>query len=467
MVTNFGGTDGHVTEPVKDYYEARARGGAGLIITEATCVDFPRGRGPKNQMVIDDDRFLPGQADLARVIKKHGAAAVVQLHHAGHAAKSSVTGQQPVGPSAVPRFAGDEIPRPLAMAEIKELVQRFAQAALRAKRAGFDGVEVHAAHHYLIAQFLSGAWNKREDEYGGDIRSRARFLLEVTRAVRAAVGKDFMVLVRLNGEEYGIEGGTTLEETLAVARMVQEEGIDGLHISAYGQGSQAFKAPEPEIRGGLVPLAEAVKKITRVPVIAVGGLTAPLGEKALAEGRADLVAMGRALIADAELPNKAAQGRAEDIVPCIACLECLNWVVFQRKGLRCSVNPALGHEGELLQPAAKPKRVVVIGGGPAGMEAARVAALRGHQVTLYEKGKELGGQLLSATVPPAKEDIGDLARYLAVKLKKAKVKVVLGTEPGLRQVQSLRPEAVVIATGVSPTVPAIPGIEKARVVMAE
>jgi len=468
MVTDFGGNDGHITEQAIAYYEERAKGGAGLIIVEATCVDSPIGKLSPHQLVIDDDRFIPGLSDLARAIQKHGAKTAVQLHHAGGSTSSAVTGLQPVGPSPVP-FAERETPRELTLGEISEIIQRFARAAERAKKAGFDGIEIHAAHGYLVSQFLSSAFNKRQDGYGGSLANRARILLEIIAAIKSVVGQSYPVWCRVNGREYGIQSGITVEETQSVAQMVEEAGVAAVHVSVYASGSDPRNLPPAaQPPGTMVRFAEAVKSVVSIPVIAVGKIDPALGERILADGRADLIAIGRGLLADPFLPQKAATGRLEDIAPCIACGTCLAGVGSEEGGLMCGVNAAVGKEREYaIEPAVKPQKVVVIGGGPAGMEAARVAALRGHQVVLYEKAETLGGQLTVAAVPPYKSEVAKLTNYLATQVQKAGVELRLGTEATAAEVEMIGPDAVILATGVTSLVPEIPGIERENVVMAE
>jgi len=457
MVTSFGSSDGHVTEQTLGYYEERSKGGVGLIIVEGTCIDSPIGRLSQRQLVIDDDKCIPGLSDLAYTIQKHGATAAIQLLHAGGFTYSAVTGLQPVAPSAVP-LPGRETPRVLTIEEISEITQRFARAAGRAKKAGFDGVEIHAAHDLLITQFLSSSFNKRQDDYGGSLANRARLLFEIITAIKGTVGQSYPVWCRVSARQYGIEEGITIEETQSVARMMEEAGAAAVHVSAFA----------PQKRGQLVRFAEAVKSVASIPVITVGRIDPVLGEGILAEGRADLIAIGRGLLADPYLPLKAAAGRLDDIAPCIACGTCLAGGGPERVGVSCAVNPALGKEREYaLEPTAKPKKVAVIGGGPAGMEAARVAALRGHQVVLLEKAERLGGQLIVAAVPPYKSDIADLTQYLATQVHKAGVKLELGKEATASEVQMIAPDAVIMATGITPSIPEIPGIGREKVVMAE
>jgi 2,4-dienoyl-CoA reductase-like NADH-dependent reductase (Old Yellow Enzyme family)/thioredoxin reductase len=467
--TNFASEDGQVTEQLLNYYEARARGGPGLVIVEVACIEAPVGIGIGHELVIDDDRFLSGLSKLAEVIKKHGARAAIQLHHAGMDAKPAMTGQQAVGPSAVSiPTPGREVAHELSVSEIANLVELFARAAVRAQRAGFEAVEVHGAHPYLVAQFNSAAWNKRQDAYGGELRNRARFLLEIIKAIKEAAGADFPVWPRINAIEYELEGGLSLEEGKQLARMVEDAGADAVHVSCYGWGASAM-ASIPESAGTLLPLAREVKKGLSLPVIAVGRITPELAEQALGEGWADFIGTARALLADPDYITKLAEGRPEEVNPCIACSHCIHAISFWDQPLTCTVNPALGREREYaITRATKPKRVLVVGGGPAGMEAARVAALRGHQVTLCEKDSRLGGQLNLALVPPNKrERIEPLAKYLSAQLEKLNVDVRLGTEATPELLEQLKPDAVVLACGVNNRVPEIPGIDRPNVVSYE
>ena len=467
MVTQYGSEEGYVTERTKNYYEARAQGGAALLIVEATYV-HPQGKAFANQLGISNDNFIPGMSELVQAIHRHGVKAAIQLHHGGRKANSKLSQMQLVAPSSLVE-PGVEVPKELKVEEIAEIVTFFAEAALSAKKAGFNGVEIHGAHGYLIDQFLSRSSNKRQDDYGGDLRNRARFLVEVIKAVKEVVGEDYPVWCRINAKEYGVEEGTTLEEAQETARMAQEAGADAIHVSAFGP-----TAPNNIITATFLPaviadLAEGVKKVVTVPVIAVGRITAEAGERILAEGKADLIAIGKGLLADPEIPNKVASGRPEDIRPCIVCMGCRDDLVSPNvEGIGCQVNVALGKEEESkITPAKSPKKVLVVGGGPAGMEAARVAALRGHQVTLYEKSSRLGGQLLQAAVPPYKDRIGPLTGYLETQVRKLGVKIQLGTKATASLVEQLNPEVLILATGVTTFTPNIPGLNKAHVVQAE
>ncbi|GIX47517.1 MAG: hypothetical protein KatS3mg131_1728 [Candidatus Tectimicrobiota bacterium] len=467
MTTRLATPEGFVTPPLLAYYLARARGGAGLITVEMASPD-PAGRHRAHELGISDERFVPGLQELTAQLKATGARVAIQLGHAGGHTRPDVTGLPPVAPSAVPHevHEGDTrtvLPCELSKAEIQRLVEAFAAAAARAKRAGFDVVELHGAHGYLIAQFLSPLDNQRRDEYGGSLRHRARFALEVVAACRQQVG-DFPLVFRLSADEYA-PGGLTPAEAVEVCRWLQEAGVDALHVSAGCYRSQPSAAvmipPMAYPEGVFLPLARAVKAAVRVPVIAVGRLHDPaLAERVVAEGQADLVALGRQLIADPEWPRKVQEGRRDEIRPCIACNTCVD---HMRDGhpLSCLVNPWVGQEGrEVLKPVARPRRVLVVGGGPAGMEAARLLALRGHRVALYEQRPQLGGQLLLAAKAPLFQNVETRAEvllrfvaFLARQLERAGVEVHLGQRVTPPQVARLQPEVVVLATGATYRLP--------------
>ena len=465
MATGYASEDGSVTDRLIAYYEERAKGGPGLIIVEISCIDAPVGRGLARQIGIDNDNFIPGLARLASAIKRHGARAAIQLHHAGRQTSYRLTGFKPVAPSPIAGRDG-EVPRELTADEIKRLVNRFAEAAWRAREAGFDGVEIHGAHGYLVSQFLSPLSNKRQDEYGGTIENRARFLVEIIRAIRSRLGRDYPLWCRLSAVELNVEGGITLEETKVVAKLAEQAGADAIHVSAHAVGT-ARRPPMAQQPGAFIEYAEAVKKVVSVPVIAVGRITPELGEQALRERRADFIALGRQLLADAHTVEKIASGRLEDIRPCLRCFYCLDSVGRRRgNGVCCTVNPTLGRERESAPPAGRKKKVVVVGGGPGGMQAAIVAAQRGHEVTLFEQADELGGQLILAAKPPFKDTIEDYRQYLITQVNKLGVEVKLKQEFTPELVAALKPDVVVLATGVRPLIPDIPGIEGKNALLA-
>jgi len=469
MGTIYAKEGGYVSQRTIDHYEARARGGAGLIILEVTAPSLQCMSSPL-QLTLGDDNRIPGFRELVEAVHKHGAKVAVQLHHGGWESRNGE--QVQVAPSAVAvptRVIGvnGRLPHELTIEEIQEIVQWFAKAAGRAKEAGFDGVEIHGAHQYLVASFLSSATNRREDIYGGSVENKARFLIEIIEACKQRAGNDFPVWPRLNSKEFGVENGTTLEETKQVVKMVTEAGADAIHASAYGAGSYASKAPIVDTRGFLVPLAAELKEVTSVPIIVTGRMDPEIGEQVLTEGKADFISMGRRLLADPELPNKVYEDKIKDIIrPCINCMDCIERM--DASGMACTVNPVTGREREFeITQAANSKKVVVIGSGPAGVSAALVAKSRGHDVILYEKDSQPCGQLNVASRPPYKEDIIPLINYFAHQLETSGIDVRLNTEATADIVMESRPDAVILATGSVPVIPDIPGIDNQNIVTAD
>ncbi len=469
MVTQYATDTGAVSERQMRYYVERAKGGVGLIIVEATSVYSLTGKAWPGGLCLDRESLVPGHSRLTDAVHAYGAKIAVQLHHGGRQVNpAAIAPQLPVAPSPIGRRGFPVIPRELTAEEIQQLIQSFAAAAERARRAGYDAVELHGAHGYLLHQFVSDRTNQRTDEYGGSPENRLRFPREVIHAVRHAVGEDFPILYRISAE-----GGYSFEDAQVFAQHWEKAGVNAIHVSIGGISPISIGSPEesPMARpqGWLVHYAEGIKQRVGVPVITVGEIRdAEFAEGVLAAGKADFIALGRPLLADPEWVGKVAQGRIGDIRRCIRCEYCRDGIDLGIPA-RCTVNPALGREGDLaeLRPARATKRVMVVGGGPAGMEAARTAALRGHRVSLYEKGGALGdGQLRLAAAPPHKEKVGWLRDYLAEQVKKAGVEVHLNTEVDAQRVEREAPEVLVVATGARPLIPSIPGMKRKQVVTA-
>ena len=469
--TNYAEEGGVISQRTLDYYGARARGGVGLIIVEGSSPN-PQ-RTVYYQASLGYDNLIPRWQKVTDAAHKCNAKVAIQIMHSTMENWDGKVVQVGPSPVIVPaRVMGISAgpPHELTEQEITERIGWFASAARRAREAGFDGAEIHGAHQYLVAAFLSSATNRRRDKYGGSVENKARFLVEIIQAIKEEAGQDFPVWVRINAREWGVEDGITIEETKQVVPLVVEGGAQAIHVSGYGAGSYITTAPIADTPGLLVPLAEQVKRLTNVPVIAVGRLDLELGEKILEEGKADLVAIGRRLMADPDLPNKTAEGRLAEITPCIGCMECIERLAFDErgKGVSCLVNPALGRESEYqIETVRKAKNVVLVGGGPSGMQAAIVAAQRGHRVTLFEKEAKLGGQLNIAALPPFKGDIFPWIDYLVGQIEKAGVGVKLNTDATADAVIVENPDAVVIATGGIPAMPDIPGIDRSQVVTAQ
>ncbi|NIS62775.1 MAG: FAD-dependent oxidoreductase [Proteobacteria bacterium] len=480
MATNYATWDGYVTERLKAYYEARAKGGPGLIITGMSYIDSPAGKGIPRQLCCDDDKFIPGLSDLAGVIHKHGVPVFLQLCHAGRAAGIRFTSCQPVAPSPL-AAPGLDMPRELSITEIESIVEKFAKGVERAQKAGFDGVEIHCTHGYLLYQFASPLSNIREDAYGGELRNRVRIILDIIRAIKDKVGPDYPVSARITGKEFGVDGGITLEESRQLARWLQEAGVAALNISATGEtsrgalhmqwpveGEQLRRPPMAHPYGFLLPVAEKIKEVVSIPIIAVGRITPEVGDEAIAQGKTDMVVIGRAFLCDPELPKKIASDKLNEIRPCLGCNECLQRLLGGDGNLHCTVNPITGRETEAqINPALKKKRVVIVGGGPAGMEAARVAALRGHEVILLEKTASLGGKMISASVPPFKGELRKFIDYLRTQISKLGIKVEMSKEATVEYVSSFNPDAVAIATGTKRRALDLPGSEKKTLIDSE
>ena len=458
MTTLFATMREEITPLMLAYYTARAKGGVGMITVEVCTVDRPHNYQFKS-LALWDDKFIAKHRELTAAIHAHGAKVGPQISHPGPESRAPILFKMPaVGPSVIKSVMTEETCKELTKEEIAEIVEKYGDAARRAREAGYDGMELHAAHSYmLVGSFLSPLRNKRTDEYGGSPENRARFAIEVIKSMKAKAGADFPLIMRISGDEM-VPGGRTLEETLRLAPMLVAAGVDAFHVSGgvIDKLCTVIQAG-PEYPLGLnVPAATALKKAVNVPIMVVGRIKYPLqAEAILQKGQADLVVMARALLADPNLPNKARAGKLDEIRHCISCLNCFDSQAAL-EGLNCAVNGQLGFETEYtLEPAPKPKKVMIIGGGPAGMEAARVAALRGHKVTLYEKQSRLGGSLIFAsTVHPDNEDF---LRYLKGQMAMMPVSVKLGQEATAETVAAEKPDVVIVALGPELVAPKIPG----------
>jgi 2,4-dienoyl-CoA reductase-like NADH-dependent reductase (Old Yellow Enzyme family)/NADPH-dependent 2,4-dienoyl-CoA reductase/sulfur reductase-like enzyme len=481
MGMSFAEADGTCSDRLIAYHEEQARGGVGLIIMGATSIAWPVGGVQQNQVAISDDRHIPGLKRLADSVHRHGGKIGAQLHQGGLNAGYAAMDGHPLWAPSIPHppSGGDfhlaylpeerpgivmDGPMPIKVLDeddIQLLIRQFAQAAVRARAAGLDGVEVHAGHGYILSSFLSPATNRRTDGYGGSLENRARLTLEVVRAVRAAVGPDFAVWCKLDSREVGKPDGITLEDARQTAKMVEAAGADGItvtayHDMAYGKlQTESYFPHTPELN---LPYAAAIKAELNIPVIASGRVEPASASARIAAGQFDFLAMGRLMLADPHLPNKLAEGRVADIRPCIYCYTCIS-CNYMGLSPRCAVNPEMGREYLRASERAIPssRRIVVIGGGPAGMEAARRLDAEGHAVTLVEKDGQLGGTLRFASV--AYEPNERLLDWLRGQLAKSRVEVRLNTEATAELLRALRPDEVIVATGAVRETPPIPGAD--------
>lgn len=463
MESRLSTVDGDVTQEMCDYYAERAKGGVGAIVVENTFVDSIAARSSLRSSGISLDHHVAGKYRLAEAIKQNGSVAIIQLSHGGLQAKiTAVPGQDCLAPSAVASQFVKRMPRPLTVEEIVGIEDAFAAAAVRARDAGFDGVEIHGAHGYLICSFFSPYTNKRTDEYGGSRENRCRFAMNIIKKVRERVGYDFIVGLRISGAEY-VDGGLTIEDTTAYGKML-EDYIDYIHVSVANYERMARWLIPPLYRpmGLIVDLASAMKKaVTKCKVITVNSLSVDIAEKALQNGDADMAAFGRALIADPYLPNKIKENRIEDIRPCMRGHEGCVSLFFTGAPMRCEVNAEVGREREYkIHKVEKPKKVVIVGGGMAGMEAARVANLYGHEVVLIEKSDHLGGHFVEACKPKFKEEALGVLNWLKRQVEKSGVQVKMNTEATPDLIKSLKPDSLILAVGSDYIRPSIPGIER-------
>lgn len=449
MERNFANPDGTVTERTLAHYEACARGGVGWIDVESTFVD-QRGRGRTHQLGIHDDSCVPGLKELVGRVHAHGPRIGIELHHAGRQTESGLTGLQPIAPSPVPcPEVANEMPHELAPREIDEVVAIYGEAARRASEAGFDAIELHSAHGYLPLAFLSPLTNHRTDVYGGSLQNRARFSVRVLETMREAAPPGMVVGVRFSSSEF-LEGGLSVEDMALYAQILEAAGAQYLSLSAGQYASfEVIIPPMDTPTGFLLPLVDRIKTGVSIPIVAVSRFTDPRdADRAIAAGHIDVAGFGRAFLTDPEWPRKVDEGRLDEVVHCIGCNQgCTARIALQRD-VTCLVNPVCGRELELtLEPATRRKRVIVVGGGPAGLEAARVAAERGHDVVLYERGSRLGGLTRLAGLLPHRDGWPVFVDDALRRIERSGVEVRLEHEVDDELIRELAPDAVVFATG--------------------
>jgi len=482
MGANLAEADGSCGERIIAYHERQARGGAALIVLGATGIAFPAGGVQPRQVAISEDRHIPGLRALAEACHRHGAKVAAQIHFGGMVAVQDFADGRPAWvpcyppmerndladyllPEELAAFRGDNEPTPqlhvMDHADIAALVGKFRAAAVRAREAGLDGVEIHAGHGYIISEFLSPAMNQRDDEYGGSLENRARLLREVIAAVRDGVGSDFAVWVKLDSQEFGRREGITLADAKATAQMAQAAGADAIAVSGYhdaNSGALHAESNIPHRVEHLVPNATAIRHSVSIPVLSAGRIEPASADRHIARGHFDFLSMGRKLLADPDLPRKLTLGRPQEIRPCIYCYCCASQI-YVRKAVKCAVNPETAREREReITPSDKPRHIAVAGGGPAGMEVALRLSRRGHRVTLLEAGARLGGTLQFASVPyePNQRLLDWLRRQVAA----APVDVRLNTRASAAALRALGVDEVVVATGALRDLPPIPGADR-------
>lgn len=467
MGNNFANTDGSMSERSAAYYEARAKGGFGLITIESTVV-YKQAKGGPRKPCLFSDEVVPSFKRVADACHAYGAKVSIQLQHAGPEGNSKLTGYPLKAASAIAPSAGREIPEAMPTEEVYRLIECYGDAARRAQLAGIYMVEVHCAHGYLVSTFISARTNKRTDEFGGCFENRMRLPRLIIENIRKKTGGNMPILCRINARDEG-DGGVDVHDAAAIAAYLEQVcGVDAIHVTRSIHIHDEFMwAPNITHGGFNAELGAEIKRAVSVPVILVGRFTEPqYAELLVKQGRADLIAFGRQSIADPELPNKARNGQLEKLTPCIACLLGCVPNMLQGRPITCAMNPCAGREAEL-KPAEVRKNVVVIGGGPGGMYAARLCALRGHSVTLLEKDAELGGHFLVASYPPGKGEISGAIRSFIVNCREAGVDIRTGTEATPELVASLKPDAIIIATGSVPLRLPIPGLDSCGCSTAE
>ena len=448
--------DSRVNERMLAFYRERARGGAAMIVLDCPCLDYPALYKGKNELRMDEPSYVEGIQKLLSVIHDEGAKAFMHLNHpAERFFDKQIEGAKQKGEKWVQPLANY-----MTAVEARSIIDIMAKGASKAREIGYDGVDVQASYGDLISQLLSPLLNKRKDEFGSSLENRARFLVELIKKIKQEAGNDFPVLIKLVCDEY-VPGGITIKDSAEIAKMLASAGADAILANAGNKATKQMTIPSHYTEAGaLVNLACEIKKTVDIPVIAIGKINTPeLADRIIAEGKADFVAMARALVADPYLPKKALGGRREEIRVCIYCLQDCAQSGVPGLGRACSVNPFAGQEHIMqIKPAEKKKKVVIIGGGPAGMQAAILAGRRGHQVTLYEKSNSLGGQFRLASKAPFKDEVAELLRYLNYMLSKTNVKVVMNKETSINDIIAENPDAVILATGSLSRVPDIPGV---------
>ena len=462
MLVGYGHIDGTITPQTVAHYGRRARGGASMVVVEATLVNM-KGRTNLSQLRIDNNTFLPGLSKLAKTIKDNGAVAVIQLQHSGRVASVD----EPISASerTLETTSGIKIkPRAMKKLDITTTISSFTQAAFRAKTAGFDMIELHGAFGHLLAQFLSPRTNKRDDEYGGTLENRMRFPLEVVQALISTLGKNYPIGYQLLADEL-LPDGFKLEEAKIFAKELEKLGVAYLTVTAgnfescmLGDGLFAMRSPNENV----VYLSEELKKTVQIPVFTCGKIPDPEAcEKIIKEGKADAVALGRPLLSDPNLPEKTRAGRTEDIVPCIYCCGCIDQIERNLNAL-CDVNPEVGRELDFLDNVKSNKNVWIAGGGPAGMMSAIIASKLGHKVTLFEKEKALGGQFKYSMLAPGKKPNERYLEYLKAQVGKCGVKVEMSKELTSDEVEKGKPDVLIVATGPQLKKKEIPGLKNVK-----
>ena len=454
------GNDGSISDATIEHYRRRAAGGPAMIIVEA-CSVSPEGIVSAHQARIYEDRFVDGLARIATAIKKEGSLPAVQIHHGGRQTSIKVIKRKPLAPSPLPCPAIRGDVEPLSIDGIQQLVKKFGQAAQRAYQAGFELIEIHGAHGYLINQFLSQFSNIREDEYGWNTAGRTRFAREIVEEVRRRLGHEFPISFKISAEEY-VPNGLTTKESIEILKILAAAGIDIVQVSAGNDVTPEWICqPMFMEKACLVNSAEQVKKALDIPVMAVGRINdLYIADQIITQKKADLVCIGRGLLADPEMPKKAQEGRQDEIRTCIACNTCME-SIFKKGRIECLVNPMLGREKEMaFIPALQPKKIIVVGGGPGGLNLAWVAAKRGHEVDVYEKRGELGGQLLPGSIPGHKAELRTLIQFQEKQAEIFGVKCHLNIEVSAEDIKALNPDVVILATGSLPALPAVEGIDK-------